>query len=54
MLLLDILNILMCSTFHYLGHRQDAKIPLHSGLTPVELSCGTPPWVDNDILMTIL
>lgn len=44
----------MCSTFHYLGHRQDAKIPWHPGLTPVELSSEIPPQVDNDLSMTIL
>lgn len=44
----------MCSTFRYLGHRQDAEMPLHSGLTPAELSCGTPPQVDSDTSMTVL
>lgn len=33
--LLDIVSK-MCSTFHYLRRRQNAKIPLDSGLTPVD------------------
>lgn len=44
----------MCFSSHYLGHRQDTKITLHPGLTPEELSSGTPPQFDDDVSMTTL